>query len=254
MLTGALIILGAILIWSLGFEIYARNAEKDGVIDEKISLVTLTLDNTTLNLEGTGDESLSYSFTRSGALEWKMYGEELRLQARGGILNIRVPENLDLQSIHISNSKEDIYISGIESDEIEISTDGSLVMQDVDAKRAKLEIASGDISSSEFDLLLMKASEALDITETDMVSSTLIFASQDCTILGGSIGDITASSSEGCLEIEPENGIFTITVTGGASTIFIDSEDTSSQSYRDDENPNGARIKFTSPTGSVKTC
>ena len=254
MMIGAIILLGALLIWTLGFEIYARHAEKNETIREDITLVTLHLDNTALYMEGTEDDSLSYTITRSRNVEWKMYGKELRLTARGGILTVKIPEDMELQSINIENHKEDSYIYSVEAGEFRIDTDGKLSLQDVEAERAKIDASSLEITSSELDTLFISATDKVDITETDIDGLSLFFGDLDATVLGGNIGSVKASSQSGSLEIEPENGISTITVTGGVSTIFIDGEDIASESFVDKDNADGAHIEFTSPKGSVKTC
>ena len=252
MFIGALIILGALLLWSLGLEIYARSAGKSETIDEDAALITLLLDNTVLNIEE-GDE-LGYTITRTRNLDWKMYGRELRISARGGILTLSIPEDSELQGINIENHREASYIYSIDTGELNITTDGNLIIQDVEAPRVKLDAAGIEITSSEMDNLFISATEKVDITETDIEELSLFFGDLDATVLGGNIGKVKSSSLSGNLEIEPDNGISSITVTGGASTIFIDGEDTASESFVDADNPDGASIEFTSPKGSVKTC
>lgn len=254
MFIGAMILLGALLLWTLGFEIYARTADKEETIAEDISLVTFHLDNTSLYMEETESDELSYTMTRSRNIEWKMYGKELRLTARGGILTVRIPDDMELQSINIENQKEPTYIYSVDAGELRIDTDGKLTLQDVDAERAKLDAANLEITSSEMDTLFISATDKVDITETDIDNLSMFFGDLDATVLGGNIGSVKASSRSGALEIEPENGISSITVTGGVSTIFIDGEDTASESFVDKDNPDGADIEFTSPKGSVKTC
>ena len=254
MIIGAIIFLGALLLWTLGFELYSRNAEKEETIDKDIALITLHLDNTALYMEETDTENLSYTMTRSKNIEWKMYGKELRLTARGGILTVNIPEDMELQSINIENHKEVSYIYSVDAGELKMDTDGKLILQDIEAERAKLDASNLEISSSELDTLFINATDKIDITETDIDNLSLFFGDLDATVLGGNIGYVKASSRSGSLEIEPENGISTITVTGEVSTIFIDGEDTVSESFVDDGNPDGAHIEFTSSKGSVKTC
>ena len=254
MIIGAMILLGALLLWTIGFEIYARHAEKTEIIAEDISLVTLNLDNTSLYVEETGDEDISYTITRSKNIEWKMYGKELRISARGGILNVRIPEDLELQSIRIENSRESSYIYSIDVGELKVTTDGMLSIQDVDADRANLDVQNLEITSSEMNTLFISATDKVDITETDIGNLSLFIGDIDATVLGGRIGNVKATSLSGSLEIEPENGISSITVTGGASTIFIDGEESSSDDIVDIDNKDGAKIEFTSPKGSVRTC
>ena len=252
MIMGAMILLGALLLWTLGFEIYSRNAKVSGVINDEVELVTLTLDNTVAYIDTTENESCTYSLTRSGNFEWKMYGKELRITARGGVLDLKIPR--ELETLDITNTGAETNVFMLDADEVRIVTDSHLNLSNVDADRSKLDVASLNMTSSEIDRLFITATGKVDITETDSDDISLFFKDLDASILGGKIGYVDAASSEGCLEIESENGISSISVTGGASTIFIEGEDTSSKSYLDDANPEGTQIKFTSPKGSVKAC